>query len=129
MAVSYDDVEERELGRQAKIAKLANLQLENMITDEDRALAAEEQMLSEKKNAALTEDALAFIDEMDKAYDNGEDPMQIFKRLPPELQQKITEILQQSVQPQQQQQEFQPLPQQQAEPNTTNIAKQIATNI
>jgi len=129
MAVSYDDVEERALGRQAKIANLAEMQLDNEISDADRALNVEQQGLNEQADAAMTQDAAAFIEQMDQVHDNGGDPMEIFNRLPPEMQEKVSMLLQQDSAPVQEQ-EFQPMPQQaapQQQPvNITDTAKQIA---
>jgi len=115
MPVSYDDVEERRLGRQAKIAKLADQQLEESFADEDRRLAAEEQTLNEKTDSALTEDALAFIDQMNQVQDDGGDPMQVFEQLPPELQDRVAQLL--SAPQDNSMEQFQPLPMNPNNPN------------
>jgi len=120
MPVTYDDVETLELGKKAKIDQLANLKLENDMAQADRQLDAEKQMLNEKQDSALTEDALAFIDEMDKAHDNGEDPMKIFQSLTPELQQRISEIFENKRGQQQNDgdmDDFQPMPMNPNNPN------------
>jgi len=132
MAVSYDDVEERRLGREAKIANLAENKLENSFAEQERQLTAEEQMLGEKEDAAMTEDAMAFIDQMDKIDSQGGDPMQVLQQLPPAMQERVIELLnaEEDQQQPQQGQQFQPMPQQaapQQQPvNITDTAKQIA---
>jgi len=89
MPVSYDDVEERKLGRQAKIAQLADQQLEESFAQQDRQLAAEEQAVAADRQNALMEDTIEIINQMDAISAQGGDPMELFNQLPPELQESV----------------------------------------
>jgi hypothetical protein len=139
-AVTYADVEEREIGKQTKISELADLKIENDIANQERELGAEEQMLSEKSDVAMTEDALAFIDQMDQIHDDGGDPMEMYDRLPPEMQERVSQLLNNERGVQEEQMEASPMdgfqampnPQEQGIPqqgnvNITDQAKRIAT--
>jgi len=130
--ITYKDLEHMERGKQQEISDLANLHLDDQVAQRERQTDMEEQMLGEKSDAAMTEDALAFIAEMDKAHDDGDDPMKIFESLPTEMQQRISELLKQQSE-QEQEQQFQAMPQQnetaglqQGNANITDHALQIA---
>ena len=114
MALTYDDLEELKLGKQTKIAQLARQQLENELEDESRKVGAEEAVLAEKRDTALSEDALAIIDQMDQLYERGEDPMKVFQQLPPELQERVAQLLQEraAIEEEKQMQQLGPLAQQ-----------------
>lgn len=93
MAVTYDDIEEKNLGRQEKINQLADMKLMNDLADTEQNIAKEEAELDAKGDATLIEDAKQIVAEMDALRERGEDPMKLFEMLPPELQEGVTQLL------------------------------------
>jgi len=93
MAVTYDDIEEKNLGRQEKINQLADMKLMNDLADTEQNIAKEEAELDAKGDATLMEDAKQIVAEMDALRERGEDPMKLFEMLPPELQEGVTQLL------------------------------------
>ena len=140
MAVMYDDLEEKKLGRQAKINEQANGMIESANAQEHEQLDQENRQLDNNDEAALEKDAMSVIQQMDAAHDQNQDPMQIFEQLPEVLQTKVSELLQQRNQqeadadsnPQQQavtpDQGLEPLARtQQGNANITDTARNIAS--
>lgn len=121
MAVSYDEVEERSLGRESKIASLADSKIDNDLSEQEAIVDTEIAQQGADTDDKLTQDALAVIEQMDIIQDQGGDPMEAYSQLPPVLQNKVSEILngQQQQEPQQQQesqQQQEPQQQQQEQP-------------
>jgi hypothetical protein len=133
MAVSYDDIEERRLGRQARVAQLADAKIENDLAEQEMELSRAEQESETAIDEALTQDAMDIVKEMDNIQDQGGDPMAIYNQLPVVVQGRVSELLSGAYKEEQDNQklmEITPLnkqaaPQQQPA-NITEQAKQIA---
>jgi len=146
MAVTYDDLEEKKLGRQTKIAQLADAKIEDANAQESQMLDQEKAQLDQQEEEQMTQDAMRVIEQMDIAHAQGQDPMQIYSQMPEILQAKISELLQQrtaqqgeqqdgtdgainpaAITPQQSGAGIQPLARtQQGNANITDTARQIA---
>jgi hypothetical protein len=139
MAVTYDDVEEKRLGRQAKIAQLADAKIENDLAEQEMELSKAEQDNETALDEALTQDAMDIIKEMDNIQAQGGDPMAIYNQLPVVIQGRVSELLSGAYKEEQDNQKLmeitplnaqqpaqqQAIPQQQPA-NITEQAKQIA---
>ena len=134
MPVTYADLDDRELGRQTRIANQAT----------DQIAQATQQAEIEAQEAELTNMAEANVDEqtveaakrviadMDAAYEQGIDPQQILNSIPEEIALVVVQLLEQEALAQEQQdmaQQSQQAPYNQQSASITDQAKRIATNL
>ena len=91
MPVSYADIEKKRLGELA----MANQKAQEMLAGEAEQARIQnninEQQISE--DDSITQEALSVIDQMHKAEANGENPLEIVKSLPEELQIRVASIM------------------------------------
>ena len=92
--VSYSDLEEQNLGRQAKIHQEATNQITEQAGQMQEENAIAEQELAVQAQGNNQEAAMNVISEMQLAEQNGQDPMALLESLPEELQNEVLAIIQ-----------------------------------
>ena len=134
MPVTYADLDDRELGRQTRIANQATDQIAQATQQaEIEAQEAELTNMAEANvDAQTVEVAKRVIADMDAAYEQGIDPQQILNSIPEEIALVVVQLLEQEALAQEQQdmaQQSQQAPYNQQSASITDQAKRIATNL
>jgi len=134
MPVTYADLDDRELGRQVRIASQATDQIAQATQQaEIEAQEAELVNMAEANvDAQTVEAAKRVIADMDSAYEQGIDPQQILNSIPEEIALVVVQLLEQEALAQEQQdmaQQSQQAPYNQQSASITDQAKRIATNL
>ena len=99
MAVSYDDLDDQQLGKQTRIANLAGEQIAEVAQQAE--IEAEEAEMANGAEAnqqeAMLAQAQAVIDEMDRVSEQGGNPQAVLDQVPEELAEIVVQLLEQEV--------------------------------
>ena len=135
MPVTYADVKEKRLGREANIEREANLKLENELANEENNVIAQEAQISQQgeQENSIDIEAQDALSQMERISQEGGDVEAFINTLDPAVQERVITIINgsneesgESEQINQQEQGFQPLQAPQQPVPVTQSAQQIA---
>jgi len=99
LAITYEDLDDQKLGRETRIANLADQKIAE-VADQAELEAQEAElanMAEAEVDAKMLQEAQAIIDEMDRVYAQGGDPQQVLNKVPEELAQVVVQLLEQEI--------------------------------
>jgi hypothetical protein len=91
--VSYEELEATRIGQQVMADERNSEQIEGQIAAQSNENALTEQELAENGNDAANEEAMSVLEEMQRIESEGGDAIAFLETLPPELQERVYEIM------------------------------------